>query len=79
MDIITEQIQRVQQAIRDGVVTRRGLARVAQIRDTTLIRALRPSWNPEARTLAAIVSALDELGVPRRPRQRRPSGDGLAA
>lgn len=53
----------MQRAIRDGIVTRRALAKAANIRDTVLIRVLEPNWNPTAETLSALSKALDALGI----------------
>tara|TARA_R110000868_G_scaffold109725_2_gene297991 strand:- start:368 stop:652 length:285 start_codon:yes stop_codon:yes gene_type:complete len=62
MDAITKEIRRTQQAIRDGHVSQRELARLAGIRDTTLVGCLDDGWNPTARTLTALSSALDQIG-----------------
>lgn len=63
MDAVTKERLRVQAAIREDLVSRRALARKAGIRDTVLINALDPNWNPQAETLAALSRALDALGI----------------
>lgn len=62
MDAITKEVRRVQHAIRDGHVSQRELARLAGIRDTTLVGCLDDAWNPTAKTLTALSSALDQIG-----------------
>ena len=79
MDEITLQKNRIQAAIRDGHVTKAELSRASGLRDTVLIGIENPSWNPKARTLSALVLAMNSLGFPRRPRLSRGNGESHAA
>lgn len=71
MNDITRQIRRVQSAIADGTITKAQLAYAAGLRRSVLTGLERESWTPSSATLAKIVDAMDELRVPRVPRQSR--------
>lgn len=78
MDEITLQKKRLQQLVSEGRVAKRTLATKAGFGPTVLTGMLRDHWNPTSDVLAALVRAANELGFPRRPRQRG-NDDGLAA
>jgi DNA-binding XRE family transcriptional regulator len=60
-NIIIKQVIAVQNAIRSGEVVKYRLAKASDVPRTTLIGVEKDGWNPNARTLAALIGGLDRL------------------
>ena len=61
MNVVLQQIERAQDAVVSGLITREELARRAGISPSTTRHMREPHWNPTAATLSAIVTVLDQM------------------
>ncbi len=60
---MTEEIQRIQRAIRSGMIVHTKLAKLARVHRNTVRRATLASWAPSATTVDKLIRALNEAGV----------------
>jgi predicted transcriptional regulator len=71
MDEVTKLIQRVQRFIASDELTKVALAKMAGIRDTTLIGSLEKDWSPNTKTLSALIRAIDKYESDRAKKKAR--------
>ncbi len=59
---MTEEISRIQRAIRSGIFRRGELAKLADVHRNTIRRAAGSDWTPSAATVEKLIAALDRIG-----------------